>query len=127
LIDGTDPAYTEMVIPNTTKVWKYTKNEIYKTPPHITADNHFSGDNIMKFMGSKGYGFTVTCRRDHFPVGIKQYLHQEKIKVDDKMVKAMQYENPIVAVRQVEATNESMAYTENIIIPVNWTNKYIWC
>ena len=31
------------------------------------------------------------------------------------MAKAMRYENPIVAVRQVEVTNESMAYTENIV------------
>ncbi len=31
------------------------------------------------------------------------------------MAKAMQDENPIVAVRQVEVTNESMAYTENIM------------
>ncbi len=31
------------------------------------------------------------------------------------MAKAMRYENPIVAVRQVEATNEDMAYTENIV------------
>ena len=108
LVDGMDPAYTEMVIPNTTDVWKYPRKKIYQSPPHITADNHFSGDNIIKFMGSKGYGFTVTCRRDRFPVGIKQYLHQEKIKVGDKMAKAMRYENPIVAVRQVEATNEEM-------------------
>jgi hypothetical protein len=115
LIDGTDPACTETVIPNTTDVWKYPKNKIYQLPPHITADNHFSGDNTMKFMGSKGYGFTVTCCRDCFPVGIKQYLTQEKIKAVDKMAKAMSYENPIVAVRQVEAKNEEMAYTENIV------------
>ena len=70
LIDGTDPAYTETVIPNTTNTWKYPKNKIYQLPPHITVDNHFSGDSIMKFMGSKGYRFTVTCRRDRFPVGI---------------------------------------------------------
>ena len=31
------------------------------------------------------------------------------------MAKANRYENPIVAVRQVEATNEEMAYTENIV------------
>jgi hypothetical protein len=70
LIDGTDPAYTETVIPNTTDVWKYPRNKIYQLPPHITVDNHFSGDSIMKFMGSKGYRFTVTCRRDRFPVRI---------------------------------------------------------
>ncbi len=75
LIDGTDPTYTEMVIPNTTDVWKYPRKKIYQSPSHITAYNHFSGDNIMKLMGGKGYGLTVTCRRDCFQVGIKQYLH----------------------------------------------------
>ena len=69
---------------------------------------------MMKFMGGKEYVFTVTCRRDCFPVGIKQYLHQEKIKAGGKMAKTMRYENPIV-LRQVEATNEEMAYTENIV------------
>jgi hypothetical protein len=86
---------------------------MYQSPPHITADNHFSGDNIMKFMGGKGYGFTVTCHRDCFPVGIKLYLYQEKIKAGNKMAKAMRYDNPIEAVRLVEVTNEDTAYTEN--------------
>ena len=31
------------------------------------------------------------------------------------MAKAMRYDNPIVAVRQVEATNELIAYTENVV------------
>ena len=89
LIDGTDPIYTETKIPNTTDVWKYPRKKIHQSPPHITVDNHFSGENIIKFMGSKGYRFTVTCRRNHFQVGIKQYLHQEKIKLGDKVAKAM--------------------------------------
>jgi hypothetical protein len=38
-----------------------------------------------------------------------------KIKAGDKMAKAMQYENPIVAVRQVEASTEKMMYTVNIV------------
>ncbi len=114
------------VIPNTTDVWKYPRKKIYQSPPHITADNHFSGDNIMKFMGGKGYGFTVTCRRDCFPVGIEQYLHWEKSKVWDKMAKAMRYENPIVAVIQVEVTNEKVVHGEHCAIPVDWTDEYIW-
>ena len=69
----------------------------------------------MKFMESKGYGFTVTCHRNRFPVGIKQYLHQEKNKAGDKTAKSMQYENPNVAVRQIEATNEEIAYRGNIM------------
>ena len=59
------------MITNTTDVWKYPKKNIYQSPPHITVDNHFAGDNIMKFTGSKGYGFTVTCHRDRFPEEIK--------------------------------------------------------
>ena len=65
----------------------------------------------MKFIGTKGYGMTVTCCRDRFPANIKQYLHREKIKPEDKMAKAMRYENPIVGVRQVKATPLSKAYT----------------
>ena len=79
-----------------------------------------------KFMGGKGYGFTVTCRRDCFPVGIEQYLHWEKSKVWDKMAKAMRYENPIVAVIQVEVTNEKVVHGEHCAIPVDWTDEYIW-
>ncbi len=65
--------------------------KIYCSPPHITKNNCFSGNNIMKFMGRKGYGFTVPCRRDCFPEGIKKYLHREKNKAGDKIAKAMQY------------------------------------
>ncbi len=65
LIDGTDLEYMETLLPNTMDVWTYTTKKIYF---HLlisnTADNHFSGDNVMEFMGSKGYGFTVSCHRD---------------------------------------------------------------
>ncbi len=54
LIDGTDPAYTETVIPNTTDVWKHPNNKIYQLPPHITADNHFSGDNTIQLWEVRG-------------------------------------------------------------------------
>ena len=42
LIDGTDPVYMEIVIPNTMDVWKYPKKKIYQSPPHIAVDNHLS-------------------------------------------------------------------------------------
>ena len=43
--------------------------KIYPKRPHITADNHFSGENVMTFMGENGFGMTCTCRRDRFPPG----------------------------------------------------------
>jgi len=115
LIDGTEPGYTEFILPNTTDLYKYPTKKISFSQPHVTADNDFSGDNVMKFIETKGYGITVTCHRDRFPANIKQYLHREKIKPGDKMAKAMRYENPIIGVRQVKATKVSKACTEKIL------------
>jgi hypothetical protein len=115
LIDGTEPGYTECILPNTTDLYTYPAKKIYPSQPHVTADNHFSGDNVMKFIGTKSYGITVTCHRDRFPTDLKQYLHREKNKPGDKMAKAMRYENPIVGLRQVKATKVSKAYTGNIV------------
>jgi hypothetical protein len=47
LIDETDPAYTEAVIPNTTDVWKHPRKKIYQSPPHITADDIMKCPNIV--------------------------------------------------------------------------------
>jgi hypothetical protein len=75
LIDGTEPGYTQCILPNTTDTYKYPTKKIYHSQPHVTADNHFSGDNVMTFIGTKGYRITVTCRQ-------KQYLHREKINLE---------------------------------------------
>ena len=80
LIDGPDPAYTETLLSNTIDVRKYPTKKIYCSPPHFTADNHVSGDNIMKFMGRKGYGLPVTCCRDRFPEGIKKISIEKILK-----------------------------------------------
>ena len=40
------------------------KKQIFKTPPHFTADNHFSGEHVMKFIGERGFGITMTTCRD---------------------------------------------------------------
>ena len=31
----------------------------------------------MDYLGEKGYNMTMTCRRDCFPKGLKDYLHHE--------------------------------------------------
>ena len=42
----------------------YMRRRIYTRPPHITCDNHFSGDNFLDYAGERGFGITQTCRRD---------------------------------------------------------------
>jgi hypothetical protein len=118
---------THNVSYQTPQIYKYPTKKIYPSQPHVTAVNHFSDDNVMQFMGTKGYGITVTFRQDRFPTDIKHYLHRENIKPGDNMAKAMRYENPIAGVRQVKATKMSKPYTKNIVFSVKWTHKYIWC
>jgi hypothetical protein len=81
----------------------YRRRCIYSHPPHITCDNHFLGDNVLDYAGRKGFGITQTCRRDQFPEGLKEYLHHEVVNAGDARPKAMRFQKPIVAVKQVPA------------------------
>jgi hypothetical protein len=82
--------------------------KLYPFHPHGTADNHFSGDNVLDFAGRIGFGLTLTTRRDRFANGLKDYMHFEKVDATRaKRSKVMRYENPIVAINKVSAPPES--------------------
>ncbi|KAL7529487.1 hypothetical protein ACHAXR_004154 [Thalassiosira sp. AJA248-18] len=90
----------------------YINKIIYESYPHGTADNHFSGEHVMDFAGRQGFGLTVTNRRDRFPKGTKPYFHHDKTVPGCKNTKAARYEKPIVAIKQVPATDSALAYTK---------------
>jgi len=48
------------------------KKVLYSKCPHITADNHFPGENVVSFMGENGFGMTCTPRST--PTWIKALL-----------------------------------------------------
>ncbi len=84
----------------------------------------------MDLIGKKGYGMTCTCRRDHIPKPIKDYVHHEKVTNYDLKAKVMRFQNPITAIKKVPATDSSKAYTKTFVSfqsPVDWSNKYCWC
>jgi hypothetical protein len=98
----------------------YTRRRIYLHPPHITCDNHFSGDNVLDYAGERGFGITQTCRRDRFPMGLKEYyLHHEVVDAKDARPKAMRFEKPIIAVKQVPAGKKggkaTKPYTKTLV------------
>ena len=62
-----------------------------------------------------GHGLTLTQRRDRFPKGLKKFCHHEKTLPGDKRARAMRFENPIVAISHVEATETSKAYTRTLV------------
>jgi hypothetical protein len=96
----------DVVVKNPTGIGtlQFQMKKVYPKPPHIVADNHFSGEEVMNLLGSKGYGATMTNRRDRFPEGLKPYLHHEGVKsAGCPKARAMRFDNPIVAIKQVPA------------------------
>ena len=91
-----------------------TRRQIFNERVHITMDNYFSGDNVMKYLGERGYKATMTCRRDRLPEGVpKSAFHYLKgIKVDNR-TRVARFEQPNVAVKYVkqEEGSEMKDYT----------------
>lgn len=95
----------------------YPINRIYPTHPHGTGDNHFSGDHVLNFAGLKGFGLTLTQRKDRFPTGLKQYCHHEKSEAAKiPRYKVMRFGKPIVAISNVISPNlETKDYTKTLV------------
>ena len=50
------PAIVEILNRAPQRLYSVPVKAIFWLPPHISADNHFSGNYVMSFMGRKGYG-----------------------------------------------------------------------
>ena len=64
LIDGNESVTIQYNHPSGKKKLNLNlpQRQIYSSPPHICADNFFSQDELMDYLGEKGYGMTMTCR-----------------------------------------------------------------
>jgi hypothetical protein len=113
--DPSDRGVVSIPKPTGYGITQYQLKKIYFKPPHIVADNHFSGDHVMTLFGKKGYGCTMTNRRDRFPQGLKEYLHHDKVPPGCAKAKAMRYVMPIVAIKQCPAGIESKAFTQTLV------------
>ncbi len=94
---------------------EYDMKQVYEKPPHATADNHFSGEHVLDYGGGKGYGLTLTNRRDRFPKGTKEYLHHDKVEAGSRRSRVARFLHPIVAMKEVAATAATKAYTKIIV------------
>jgi len=73
---------------------------IFREPPHVTADNHFSGEAVMKHAVEKGFGLLMTCRRDRFPKDMPTMFVQKEKTDSGPRPKAARYQNPVVAIKK---------------------------
>ena len=75
--------------------------QIFSEKPHSTWGNHFSGDQIMDYLGEKGFAATMTCQRNRLPNGIDDcYLHKEKTVPKCKIARTARFNKPITLVKK---------------------------
>ena len=113
-----DPDHADMglIVPHPSgKLIRYQRKAIFASTTHIIADNYFSGENVMDYVGRRGFGMTCTCRRDRIPKEIKPYVHHEKTTNYDQRCRVMQFQNPVTAVKQVPAAGADKAYTKMLV------------
>ena len=116
LIVGTAVQPTTTLMHPTTGVEEvYLQKKIYTKPPHIVADNFFTSDLLMDYMGERGYGMTGTCAKNRIPEELKPYTHHTKVDATHQRCRVMRFENPIVAIKQSEATVKGKAFTKTFI------------
>ncbi len=46
------------------------RKQIFSECVHIAMDNHFSGDDVLHYLGEGGWKGTVTCRHDRLPKSV---------------------------------------------------------
>ena len=90
------------------------RRQIWDELPHTSMDNHFSGNNVIKYIGELGGRGLWTTARGRLPEGIpKKYLQCKKEVLIGPRSKAARYENPVVAVKHVQfpAGDEKKPYS----------------
>ena len=73
-------------------------------------DNHFSGDDVLRYLGEGGWKGTMTCRRDRLPKSVpRKYFNFIKAAPVNARSKVARFENPIVAVKHVKHQDSDTA------------------
>ena len=87
------------------------KFQIYDQKPRITMDNYFSGDKVHDWIGSKGFGATITYHHDRLPSNIPSKKLNKQKTDSSKRTKFAHFYNPVVAVKRFAAKDDnSSAY-----------------
>ena len=84
-----------------------SRRQLFEQKVHIAMDNYFSGDEILKYLGERGWKATMTCRRDRLPKDVnRMYFHHLKGQKVDNRSRVARFEQPVIAVKQVIQTEK---------------------
>ena len=79
------------------------RKQIFSKCVHITMDNLFSGDEVLRYLGEGGWKGTMTCRRDRLPESVpRKYFNFIKAAPVNARSKVARFEKPIIAVKHVK-------------------------
>jgi hypothetical protein len=59
-----------LLVVGTTKDPIDKRKQIFSECVHIAMDNHFSGDDVLRYLGEGGWKGAMTCRRNHLPKSV---------------------------------------------------------
>ena len=78
------------------------RRQMFDEKVHVTMNNFFSGDEILRYLGEDEWKATMTCRCDRLPKGVPK-IHVNYIKAVpvNARSKVARFELPIVAVKNV--------------------------
>jgi hypothetical protein len=95
------------------------RKQLFSKCIHITMDNLFSGDEVLRYLGERGWKGTMTCRYNCLPKSVpKKYFNFIKAAPVNARSKVARFEKKIVAVKHVEHQDSDT---------VNEKKDYILC
>jgi hypothetical protein len=81
------------LVVDTTKDTIDKRKQIFSECVHIAMDNHFSGDDVLGYLGEGGWKGTMTCRCDHLPKSVpRKYFNFIKAAPVNARSKVTQFE-----------------------------------
>jgi hypothetical protein len=79
------------------------RKQIFSECVHIAIDIHFSGDDILHYLGEGGWKGTMTCRCNRLPKSVsRKYFNFIKEAPVNAGSKVARFEQPIIAVNHVK-------------------------
>ncbi len=90
------------------------RKQLFSKCVHITMDNLFSGDEVLRYLGEGGWKGTMTCRRDRLPKSVpRKYFNFIKAAPVNARPKVARFEQPIIAVKHVKHQDSDRAIDKN--------------
>jgi hypothetical protein len=79
------------------------RKQIFSECVHIAMDNHFSGDDVLRYLGEGGWKGTMTCKCNRLSKSVpRKYFNFIKAAPVNARSKAAQFEKLIIAARHVK-------------------------